>query len=283
MRHDGAHSLAELLEAMGKAWTAVRRNTTPARLRKAHSIGEILKLETTVGLLFGWHPHKHGLTFLKPGTTDDQAAALDAAQFKAWSASLERQGYGTADAKGHEFRVLELGQAHEKIGDYVAKAAGHELAAAGTKRARGENRTPLELLIDLGAFGLEQDRQLWLEHEAAMHGVRVLRWSPGLRQRLIGDLGAEQTDQEAADSTDGAGRVIAAIGEDTWRRVWRFKHPPTVLLSAAEAYTNDDDRADAVARYLIRHGLGHLEAGSSPAQEGEKRMCNRMVAHSPPV
>jgi len=266
MRHSGAQSLVELLDAMGKAWSAVRQNKTPRRLRDAHSVGEILKLEMTVGPRSGWHPHKHGLTFLKPGTTDDEAAALDAAQFKAWSASLERQGYGTADLKGHDFRVLELDQAREEIGRYIAKAVGHELAAAGTKRARGENRTPLELLLDLQALGLEADRRLWLEHEDAMKGKRVLRWSPGLRDRLLSDVGAELTDQEAADQTDSAGRVIAAIGEDTWRRVWRFRHPPTVLLSAAEAYDDDHERADAVARYLARHDLGHLEAGSAPAQ-----------------
>lgn len=262
MRHGAAQSLVGLLGAMGRAWTAVRQNKTPRALREAHSVGEIVKLETTVGRQ-GWHPHKHVLTFLKPGTTDEAAAALDAAEFRAWSASLERQGYGTADRKGHEHRVLELGQAHELVADYVAKSLGHELAAAGTKRARGENRTPLELLLDLDAVGLDADRRLWLEHEAAMSGKRILRWSPGLRDRLIGDLGPELSDQEAADSDDGAGRVIALIGEDTWRRVWRFRHPPSVLLSAAEAYEDDVDRADAVARYLARHGLGELEAGQS--------------------
>jgi hypothetical protein len=260
MRHNGSQTLSELLAAEAAGYRACRRNKTPARLLAALSVGGIRRLETTVGPSAGWHPHLHELEFLSAETTDDQAAELDAVRFESWSSSLERQGYGTADLKGHEHRVLELGQAHEQIAGYVAKSAGHELASAGTKRARGQSRTPLELLIDLGRDGQEQDRRLWLEHEAAMHGKRPLRWSPGLRRRLLGHL-AELSDQEAADSTDGAGRVIAAIGEETWRRVCRFKHPPSVLLHAAELYGDDQEAADAVARYLVRHELGHLEAG----------------------
>jgi hypothetical protein len=267
MPHSRAQRLSDLLDGLSAAHAAARRNKTPKKLLAAHSAGEIVKLETTVGPA-GWHPHRHSLTFLAPGTTDEQAAALDRARFDAFCASLDRQGLGTASHKGHDFRILTLDQAHEQIAGYVAKSAGHELASAGTKRAAGENRTPLELLIDLGRDGLDSDRRLWLEYEQAMHGKRVLRWSPGLRQRLLGNQLPELSDQDAADSTDGAGRTIAAIGVDTWRRVWRFKHPPTVLLTAAEAYDDDEDRTDAVARYLARHDLGHLEAGVSHPPSG---------------
>jgi hypothetical protein len=265
MAHSVVDELGQLLDGLGKASTAARVNKTPKRLLAELSAGQIGKLETTVGPN-GWHPHRHELGFLLPGVGDDEAAELDAARFAAWSSSLERQGFGGASVKGHEFHVLELDQAQEEIARYVAKSAGHELAAAGTKRGRGEHRTPLELLIDFGRDGLEADRRLWLEHEQAMHGRRVLRWSPGLREQLLGHELQELTDQEAADSTDGAGRVIAAIGEDTWRRVWRYRHPPSVLLTAAEAYDDDQERADAIARYLDRHELGQLEAGSAPAR-----------------
>lgn len=266
MRHDATRRLSELLDGLSRAGAAVRENKTPKRLLAAHSVGQVGKLEVTVGPRHGWHPHKHELLFLRAGATDDQAREMDAARFAAWSASLERQGFGSADPRGHEFRALDLDQAHEKVAEYVAKSAGHELAAAGTKRGRGESRTPLELLLDFGELGLDSDRRLWVEHEQAMHGKRVLRWSPGLRARLIGDL-PELSDQEAAESTDGAGRVIAAIGVETWRRVWRSRYPPSVLLAAAELYENDEDRSDAVARYLARHELGHLEAGiSEPAR-----------------
>jgi len=258
MRHDATRRLSELLEGLRVASNAVHQNKTPRRLLAAHSIGQVRKLEVTVGLRHGWHPHHHELIFLAPGTTDAQAQAVDDSRLAAWSRSLERQGFGSADRKGHEFRILDLDQAQEKVAEYVAKSAGHELAAAGTKRARGQSRTPLELLIDLGRFGEDSDRRLWLEHEQAMHGKRVLRWSPGLRAQLLGEL-PELTDQEAADSTDGVGRVIATIGVETWRRVWRSKHPPSVLLAAAELYDTDEDRTDAVARYLARHDLGQLQ------------------------
>lgn len=266
MPHSRAQSLHELLDGMTASQRAVYDDRVSKRLLRAHSIGQILKLETTHGPN-GWHPHRHELVFLQGEATDDQAQELSAARFRAWSNSLERQGLGRASVKGHDFRLLELDQARHEVAKYVAKSAGHELAAAGTKRARGEHRSPLELLIDLARLGLVDDRDLWLEHEKAMHGKRVLRWSPRLRARLLRDV-PEISDQEAADSTDGAGRVIAAIGEDTWRRVWRFKHPPSVLLAAAELYDTDEDRADAVARYLTRHDLGEISSGpATPAQE----------------
>ena len=262
MRHDRSQALAELLGGLGRAYRAAGYNKTPRRLLEAHSVGQIRKLETTHGAK-GWHPHSHELIFLTSATTDDQAHELSESRFSAWSASLERQGFGKANLKGHEFRILDLDQAQEKIAEYVAKSAGHELAAAGTKRGRGQNRTPLEILVDLGELGQEADRRLWLEHERAMKGKRVLRWSPGLRRRLLSQQLPELSDQEAADSTDGLARIIAAVGVDTWRRVWRSPGGPTVLLSAVELYDDDDDARDSLARYLARHGLGQLEAVTS--------------------
>jgi hypothetical protein len=266
MRHNGAQRLGDLLEGLGKAYRAVRDNKVPKRLLKRHSIGQIRKLETTHSPANGWHPHHHELVFLKPGTTDEEAAELDRARFAAWSSSLERQGFGTADLVGHTFRVLDLDQAHELVAGYVAKSVGHELAAAGTKRGRGESRTPLELLIDLDRDGLDADRRLWLEYEQAMHGKRVLRWSPGLREQLLGDELSELSDQEAADSTDGGARIIAAIGEDTWRRVCRGTHEPSVILDWAEAYEDDDQAREHIGEQLRAHELGELhELGTGHA------------------
>src|SRR5579875_94265 len=187
MPHSRGQRLTELLDGLSKAYRAAGAggNKGPKKLLAAYSAGEIVKVETTVGPTNGWHPHRHGLTFLQPGTTDAQAYELDRVRFDAFSASLQRQGFGEASEKGHDFRILSLGQAQEEIARCAAKSVGHELAAAGTKRAAGESRTPLELLIDLDRLGLEEDRRLWLEHEAAMHGRRVLRWSPGLRRRLL--------------------------------------------------------------------------------------------------
>jgi hypothetical protein len=266
MRHDVTQRLADLLAALGKAYRAAGYNKTPKRLLKKYSIGQIRKLESVVGPTNGWHPHNHEAIFLKPGTTDEEARQLDRARFAAWSASLERQGFGTADPKGHDFKILDLDQAQELVAEYLAKSVGHELAAAGTKRGRGESRTPLELLIDLERDGTDADRRLWLEYEEAMHGKRVLRWSPGLREQLLGDDVPELSDQEAADSTDGAARIIAAIGEDTWRRVCRWKYDPSLILDWAEVHDDDDQAREHIAGNFASHGLGELhELGTDHA------------------
>src|SRR5207302_5418163 len=100
----------------------------------------------------GWHPHLHVLIFT--GALDDDARGEFAADlFERWSARIDKLGLGTCSPKAFEFHRCHK---VESAGDYVAKwGCDSEIAKAGTKVARGENRTPWGLLAAHG----EGDRE----------------------------------------------------------------------------------------------------------------------------
>lgn len=253
--HSRAQRLSDLLDGLGSAWSALRRNTTPRRLLVAHTTGWIKRLEVTWGAN-GWHPHLHVLLFLALGTTAAQLRQLAAAAYTAWSGRLVRQGLGQPSPEhGVTCKLLELAAAHEKVADYVAKSAAFELASAGTKRARGENRTPMQLLADVTALGLADDLAAWHEFEQATKGRRTLQWSLGLRDRLLGDV-PELSDEQAAESNDGAARLLAHLTAHGWKLVRRRGHA-TDLLDWAEAFEDDDQARDHVAEQLRAH---HVDA-----------------------
>jgi hypothetical protein len=278
MPHERTHSLQELLEATMKGWTALRQHKTPRALLSAYTVGWIRRLETTVGP-HGWHPHVHALLFLPAGVTDEQLSELETALRLSWSNRIERLGYGRPSQKhGVVMRRLDLGAAHEAVADYVAKSAALELASAGTKVSRtADHRTPQQLLYDAGAYGLVGDVALWLEFERTMHGRRHLEWSQGLRRRLIGDVD-EVTDQAAAESNDGAARLLTTLSAATWRSVTARPGAPAALLTAAELYEDEDEARDAIARHLSRT---RREPARQPASETPS--AGREAAGRPPL
>jgi hypothetical protein len=267
LRHKRGQALSDLLRCLARAYRAAGFNKGPKRLLRLYSAGQIRRLEVTVGPN-GWHPHLHELLFLEAGVTDHQAHELAEARYAALTGSLERQGLGKSSRSGYDFEILGLDAAHERVAEYAAKSASHELASAGTKWGRGENRTPNQLLGAIARHEATEahDAQLWREYEAAMKGKRVIVWSRGLRDRLLGDEIPEITDQAAAASSDGPTRLVAAIGLETWKRIRSWKHGPAVVLQWAEVYDDDDEARDLLARQLARHQLGELVAGSQPAQ-----------------
>jgi hypothetical protein len=269
--HTAAQSLAELLDGLTPAWSAIRANKTPRRLLKAHTAGWIKRLEVTLGRN-GWHPHLHVLLFLQPGTTLAELAELADAWYAAWSGRLIRAGLGMPSREhGVDAKRLDLAGGHADIARYVAKteyaaapgslSAALELANAGTKRGRrAGSRSPMQLLADAVRDGLADDVARWREYEQALRGRPHLLWSDGLRARLLAEL-PELSDQEAAESNDGAGRLLATLDRDTWRLV-RRGHAAHVL-EWAEAFDDDDQAREHVFEQLARH---HLLAGSCPAQ-----------------
>lgn len=265
--HKRGQRLSDLLRCLARAYRAAGYNKGPKRLLRLYSAGQIRRLEVTVGPN-GWHPHLHELLFLEAGVSDDQAHDLAEARYRALTGSLERQGLGKSSRRGYSFEMLGIDAAQERVAEYAAKSASHELASAGTKWGRGENRTPNQLLDGIARHQASeaQDVGLWREYEAAMKGKRVIVWSAGLRDRLLGDELPELDDRAAADAPDGPSRLIAAIGPDTWKRISRSRIGPAAVLQWAEVYDDDHQAADLIARQLARHELGQLEAGSSPAQ-----------------
>jgi hypothetical protein len=254
LRHVLAQPLLVLLAALGKAWATSRTSKATRGLWGSLTDGYIRKLEVTFGRN-GWHPHLHLLVFLKPGVTAAAAAELFEAVFGQWAGRLVRLGLGRPTReRGVTWEVLDLEAAQERVGSYVAKDAGRELASAGTKRGRrAVQRTPFELLSDaVDGDGVGALR--YLEYEDAMRGLARVQWSDGLKGRLL--------DPELRDSgdDDDQGRPVAVLPADTFDEL-RFNESTglgpglSAVLRWAELYDDDAEACWCIERQCRKHGI----------------------------
>ena len=260
MRHRAGQALGDLWDALGEAWRSASSSSRSVR-ELLRSIDWVRRVEVTHGA-HGWHVHVHALLFV---AADTEPQPVGDAMFAAWGKRLVGLGLDAPLAgPGMTIKRLDLSNASGEVAEYLAKghyeevspdmrrAAALELASTG-KLARGENRTPMQILAEFVAHGLATDGQLWREWEAGSKGRRSLTWSRGARDRLVGD--EERSDEELAQETDGGGDVVALIDPAAWPAIMGRPALANTLLSVVE--TADDPR-DAFARVdglLVAHGL----------------------------
>jgi hypothetical protein len=242
--HDQCDRLEPLYHAVSDSYRYVRSGAEWQKIKKRIGyVGEIRALEVTVGAN-GWHPHLHVLLFTDRALSAAELDDLRAYFLRRWSKSVVRFGYREPTAE-HGVTIVE---SHRD--DYLAKMGlADELVNGGSKEARGESRTPLQVLADFAETGDTADLDLWREWVLAMHGARHLTWSRGLRERYAEEH--YKTDEEIVAESEGAEEQVAVIAAETWRRavvadssvMWR-------LLDAAEA----GDRA--AVEEVLRQALG---------------------------
>lgn len=254
LRHTLGQYLSTLLPALSKAWTTCRTSEATRGLWSSLTDGYVRKLEVTFGRN-GWHPHLHLLVFLKPGVTADDASQLFEGVFARWAGRLVRLGLGEPTReRGLAWELLDLDAAHERVGNYVAKDAGRELASAGTKRARRTaSRTPFELLADaVDGDGVAALR--FLEYEDAMRGLARVQWSNGLKEALL-DPELQESGEE-----DDQGRPVAVLPADTFYEL-RLNEQTGAgpglsdVLRLAEVHDDDAEAFLLIERELREHGI----------------------------
>jgi hypothetical protein len=201
-----SHQLTDELEprlaAMSGALHAVLKGSAWDRWKKRLGyVGAIRAIEVTRTEANGWHPHNHAALLFERRVTEDELKAFSRWLYERWRQILLARGLGTiSEAHGVDVRQVT----GDALGDYLAKvdegwSTGLELARGDAKRGRRGSRTPFELLVELAATGDTGIKALWLEYEAATFGKRWLRWTPGLRERLLGTA-KERSDEELAAS-----------------------------------------------------------------------------------
>jgi hypothetical protein len=252
LRHVMRSSLLSLLSGLGGSWDACRQNKGPRGLWEAHTVGYIRKLEVTFGVN-GWHPHLHLLVFLRPGVGASELEELCEAVFLAWQRKLVRARLGEPSRKrGITYELLNLDRAQERVAGYVAKDAGRELAAAGTKKGRRGSVTTFELLV---AASEGDPRAAWryLEYEEAMRGRNRIGWSSGLKARLLGDL------EQDADEDSEAREIAVFSGEAFYalRRNETSGAGPglSAVLCWASVYEDDWQTFELVRRKCCENGI----------------------------
>lgn len=277
-RHHSGQSLELLWDALSYAWGRVTSGAGWRDFKEQMGLcGFVKAVEVTHGM-HGWHVHQHVLVLSEKnpqtaplyryrkvrGKNERRVTSIETpAGFigNRWKRALAAKGIDfIADSGGLDWRVARPGDARE-LGDYIAKlggATGAALRAAKTaegvakeatlgqfKKAKRGNRTPFQILGDIGLLGLSEDVALWQEYERVSRGRRAMSWSQGLRQ--MAQLGDELTDEEIAAQEEGD-RDLAVFDNSVWRE---YVYPVAVTL--LEIVETGGDAA--LYAYLDREGI----------------------------
>lgn len=221
------HGLRHLVDVVSSSWTRLWAGSAAGRVRERYGVtGYVRALEVTRGGA-GWHPHLHALLFLDGALSDAQLQALHADLFGRWAHHVSRAGLGSALPECAPLtRVYSTDAA-----TYATKiSAAAEVTRVDAKSGRGVSRTPFQVLADFAADGRREDAALWSEWCHAMHRVRQLTYSTGLRARYAEP---ERTDEEIA-ATEVEGEEVVAMNRAAWRYVCSVPHLRADLLRAVE-------------------------------------------------
>lgn len=181
----------------------------------------------TWGERTGWHPHVHAPWYTDRALTGRERAELH----RMWVEAAAREGLYVG------LHGLELTTADRKVSGYLTKvataswAAPEELTMGHYKRGRGTRFAPFDLVREFMETGDLDLADRFREYAEAFHARRQLYWSKGLRARV--GLGAEASDEEAANAHDDAATVVYAFTEPEWRAGARGRWQLLLLDAAA--------------------------------------------------
>lgn len=255
VRHHRGQSLKSVWDAVGSGWAAVTSGRPWQRMTEKHGVhGWARAVEVTHGSS-GWHVHVHAVMLLdKAGLKN--AAELGESMFGRWAVGLGKKGFTAVQDSGGMDVSISTGRT-DGLGEYLAKMGlgaektvegmALEATQGGVKKARGENRTPLQIAASFFETGDADDLEIWREWEKGSRGRRALTWSKGLRDWAR--LEAEKSDEEVAAEELG-GEDLVLLPAETWRLVrkdsWR-------VLDLAEK------GREHLIRWLDDEGLPWLE------------------------
>lgn len=263
MRHHKGQALADLWNALAKAWTAVTSGKAWQQQKARYGVAGWCRLVEVTHGKAGWHVHVHALLFTF-GDCQWSSADLGPLMFQRWRRGLMRAGLRAPSAGNGGLHCKVLTGDTTVLGDYFTKGTYHsngdqaeraalEVARGDLKDARHGNRTPFRVLADLVEHGEVRDLDLWHEWEQGSYNRRQLTWSQGFRAQLV--VAQELTDAQIAEQDQG-GDVLLVLDLDAWRQALR-EQGRGLLLGLAES----DDTGDNLRAYLRSRGWGWSTAG----------------------
>jgi hypothetical protein len=251
--HEKDDALAELLKLLQAGITAVDQHRAVQRAREGVLWHFLRRLDATHGPISGFHPHRHQISFYRPGTTPQQARDLDRIEFQAYATRIQRlSGRRPLYEQGHDFQVIDTSEAAAEVVKYLCKEALRELTYTHTKWGRGQNRSIAQVLVDFHRGGLAEDRDVWIEWALAMRGKRAIRPSVGLRAELLPNA-PDLTDEQVAELDDGLGLILDSFPQSVLDQLWRSNLGPVALIEAGEnAIEGHDFDRDYLHRRLAK-------------------------------
>ncbi|HKO46068.1 MAG TPA: protein rep, partial [Polyangiaceae bacterium] len=187
VRHGLGDDLRATRQGIANAFQALIRGEPWKRFCLKYGVDHHVRaLEITHGRRHGWHPHIHALLFLQTPLSADELAEATSWLQERWR-NCVRRALGSAFAPNdHGVDLRE-----SKCADYLARFS-FELVDPGTKRGRGENRTPIQIAASAAEGRHSDDEALWVAYCEAMRGAKMLTWSKGLRAAV--ELDVEKDD-----------------------------------------------------------------------------------------
>jgi Replication protein len=234
--HDLGDPLSKLVAAERAAWKRITAGGSWQRLKKRLGIaGHVIALEFTWADANGWHPHYHVLLIHDQDLGAAAIAEMHAHIHARLAASCRTHGL-RPPSQLHAVRI-DPNVSATAAGAYLAKGGdwspAEEMTRGDLKTGRACSRTPMQLLADYYQTGDIRDRELWREYRRVTRGLAAVRWSRGLRTRMLGPAAQhEQSDEElAAEEVDGT--LVAVISLSAWSRI-RLAGLEHAVLVAAE-------------------------------------------------
>jgi hypothetical protein len=206
------------LLAEGRRYVANQKLVKGAR-KAAGYLGGIAAKEITYGLQ-GWHPHSHDLDFYEHELTLEHFAALSSVYYDYLERFYSQYGFSGL-SRQHGVRVEHVQLGGDALARYVAKLqdgsaairlqTAHELTRADLKQGRAGSIMPFDIACEFFETGDMTLLELYHEYERETKGKSAIRFTEGLRARLLPNE-PDKSDPELAAEEVGGVEVVRFAG-----------------------------------------------------------------------
>lgn len=215
-------------------------------MAKHGKVGHIRAMEVTYGQN-GWHPHYHFLFFFERPILGG-AIVLQDFMGKHWQNCCVKSGLKKPSIE-HGCDVRDGSYAQE----YVSKwGLEDEMTKGHIKKGRVGSHTPWDLLR-LAEAGVEKAGKLFAVFANAFKGKAQLRWSKGLKTRLLVD---EKTDEELATETEKDSVEVNTLDYHLWKIILAYKARAKYLSCVEnDIKTGADTATDLMLKLAYQFGI----------------------------
>jgi len=217
--HNAEDKLGVTLGLLAEVRRYVFNQKVVKQARKAAGyLGSISSKEITYGYN-GWHPHTHDIEFHEHEMSLENFATLSSVYYEYLNRFYSRNGFEGL-SRSHGVRVEQVQVDGAALARYVSKVqegaairlhTAQELARSDLKQGRAGSLMPFDIAVEFFVTGDMAALELYHEFERETFGRSVIRFTKGLRARLLPHE-AEQTDEELAALKVGGVDVVGFAG-----------------------------------------------------------------------
>lgn len=273
--HDQGDDLKPMRKHVSAAWSRCINGAPWKRWKERLGlVGTVRAMEVTHGPA-GWHPHLHVALYTKAEVPNDLVKRLRSYLWCRWSLAVTKPTPSgqvwRMPHRTHGVVVSHLATDSKAGAVYLAKMGlAAELVSGHTKKGRGQNRTPFQVLRDASLGVDRQKRQsdalVWREYTSGIAGARQISYSRGLLA-LYG-LAEPVPDESVPDNQASLELGPAASALDAemgticladWFAICKHKDGLRWRLAILEVAGNPDLGRDAVWGLIVE--ITHLAHG----------------------